>query len=343
MVYWGRLFRRSRMTGHSPPVIPRPPRAAVFLDFMTASLYYVCCCYAAAAGRRYFADKESPMIRIASDSTCDLSKELIDRYHITILPLQVLLGSEAYYDGLTITPDEIYAWADANKTTPKTAAPNPEAVADVYRQILDAGDDLVIFSISRSMSACYSILNMVAEESGHPERIRVIDSANLSTGIALQVILAAELAEAGKSLDEIVAAVEEVRPYVRASFVVDTLTYLYRGGRCSGLAALAGGMLRLHPRIAVADGAMSPGKKYRGRMDRVILDYTKDMEEELLKARPDRVFITHSGCTPEVVGSVREYLESLGHFSQILETRAGSVISSHCGPGTLGVLFIAGE
>ncbi len=283
------------------------------------------------------------MIRIVSDSTVDLSPELIDRYHITILPLQVILGDKAYLDGVTITPDEIYAWADANKTTPKTAAPSPEEVADLYRSILDAGDDIVIFSISRTMSACNSILNMVAEDTGKKDRIRVINSANLSTGIGLLVLLAADLAAAGKSLDEIVAEVKKARPYVRASFVVDTLTYLYRGGRCSGLAALAGGMLKLHPRIAVSGGAMAPGKKYRGRIDRVYLEYAKDMEEELKNARPDRVFVTHSGCPDEAVQAVVDYVKSLNRFEEVLVTRAGSVVSSHCGPGTLGVLFIAGE
>ena len=135
----------------------------------------------------------------------------------------------------------------------------------------------------------------------------------------------------------------ELRPRVRASFVVDTLTYLHRGGRCSGLAAMAGGVLKLHPRIEVNNGKMNPGKKYRGRMKNVVLDYVKDMEEDLKKAKKDRVFITHSGCDKEIVDEVKNYLKQLDVFDEIYETRAGGVISSHCGPGTLGVLFIAGE
>jgi len=130
---------------------------------------------------------------------------------------------------------------------------------------------------------------------------------------------------------------------VRASFVVDTLTYLHRGGRCSGLAALAGGALKLHPLISVIDGKMLPGKKYRGRMERVIIEYVKDMTEELEHAKADRVFITHSGCDSEVLEKVQQYLESLERFDEILMTRAGGVISSHCGPGTLGILYIAGK
>ncbi|MBR5224130.1 MAG: DegV family protein [Clostridia bacterium] len=134
-----------------------------------------------------------------------------------------------------------------------------------------------------------------------------------------------------------------LRSRVRASFVVDTLTYLHRGGRCSGVAALAGGALKLHPRIAVSEGRMAPGKKYRGAMNRVVLTYAQDMEEELKQAAPERAFITHSGCAQEEIDAVKAYVESLGRFEEIHVTRAGGVISSHCGPGTLGVLFIAGE
>ncbi len=154
------------------------------------------------------------------------------------------------------------------------------------------------------------------------------------------MIQAAILSAEGKTRAQITAAIEEIRPRVRASFTVDTLTYLYRGGRCNAVAALAGTMLKLHPRIVVEDGAMDASKKYRGKLSSVILSYTKDMEEDLKNAVPDRVFITHSGCDREIVESVRSYLESLGIFNEILETRAGGVISSHCGPGTLGVLFI---
>ena len=173
------------------------------------------------------------------------------------------------------------------------------------------------------------------------DKVTIINSANLSTGIGLQVIQAAILASEGKTAAEITTAIEAIRPKVRASFVVDTLTYLHRGGRCSAVAALAGGMLKLHPRIVVVDGAMDASKKYRGKLSSVILSYTRDMEEDLKNAVPDRVFITHSGCDREIVEAVRSYLESLGIFDEILETRAGGVVSSHCGPGTLGVLFIA--
>ena len=151
------------------------------------------------------------------------------------------------------------------------------------------------------------------------------------------------MAEQGMAAKDIVARIKEMQPRVRASFVVDTLTYLHRGGRCSGLAALAGSALKLHPLIAVTDGKMQPGKKYRGKIERVIIDYVKDMEAELKNAKADRVFITHSGCEEEVIEAVKAEITSYGRFDEILITRAGSVITSHCGPGTLGVLFIAGE
>ena len=175
------------------------------------------------------------------------------------------------------------------------------------------------------------------------ERAHIIDSANLSTGIGLMVIEAAIMAREGKSAAEIVEHIEAIKPKVRSSFVVDTLTYLHRGGRCSSVAALMGGALKLHPRIGVAEGKMSAGKKYRGRMDRVIRDYVADMTDDLRHARKEHVFITHSGCDEETISAVQRMLEDLHHFDEIHVTRAGGVISSHCGPGTLGVLFIAGE
>ena len=183
--------------------------------------------------------------------------------------------------------------------------------------------------------------HLAAGELEAENRITVIDSANLSTGIGLLVIEAAILAKNGHSASEIASVIETLKPNVRASFVVDTLTYLYRGGRCNAVAAMAGGVLKLHPKIVVENGAMDATKKYRGKINSVIMSYVKDMESDLKSARPDRVFITHSGCDAATVESVRSYLESLGVFHEILETRAGGVVSSHCGPGTLGVLFIA--
>lgn len=280
------------------------------------------------------------MVQIISDSTCDLSAELLDRYDIAILSLHVLLGTDEYLDGKNITPDELYSWSDAHKSTPKTSAAAVEEIKQFFRPFLDEGKEIVCFSISSTMSVTYQNMCMAVRELKAEDRIRIVDSMNLSTGVGLQVVEAAEKAQSGATLDEIVQHLASITPRVRASFVVGTLTYLHRGGRCSGLAAVAGGALRLHPRISVTNGAMAPGKKYRGRMRHVLTEYVSDMKDDLLAAKPDRVFITHSGCDEEIIATIKTQLEELHHFNEILITRAGSVISSHCGPGTLGVLFI---
>ena len=280
------------------------------------------------------------MVKILADSTCDLSPSLVSRYKIGIIPLYVHLGEKEYKDGVDITPSDLYKWSDEHNETPRTSAPGIEDIESFLDK--DSTDEYVIFTISSSMSSSYNNCILAAEDLEMTDRVHVIDSANLSTGIGLQVIKAAELAAAGMTASEIAAEIEKIKGKVRASFVVDTLTYLYRGGRCSGVSAFLGSALRLHPRIEVIDGAMHPEKKYRGKNTRFIMDYVRDMENDLRSAVRDRVFITHSGCDREIVEDVRAYLESLGRFDEILETTAGAVISSHCGPGTLGVLFIAG-
>lgn len=280
------------------------------------------------------------MIKILSDSTCDLSPDLIRDYEITIIPLHIVLDEEEYEDGINISPDKIYEWSDAHQKTPKTSAPSLDRVIGIMRPLLDGGHDLVCFSISGSMSSSCNVMQMAAAELGMEDRVRVIDSRNLSTGIGLLVIEAALMARDHYSADEIAVRIREMIPQVRSSFVVDTMTYLRRGGRCSAVAALAGSALKIHPEIIVEGGSMKVGKKYRGSLDKVIVRYVRDLEGDLMQGKKDRVFITHSGCRQETIRKVRDYLSSLDHFQEILETRAGGVISSHCGPGTLGVLFI---
>lgn len=281
------------------------------------------------------------MIKIFTDSTADLSKELLERYNITVVPLHICLFDKEYRDGLEITPEEIYKWADENNTTPKTSAISPEDCEKLFKPVIDAGDEIIVFSISSQMSTTNNVMKLVAANLNAEDKISVIDSENLSTGIGLLVIEAAALASRGESRADIVRRIEELRPMVRASFVVDTLVYLHRGGRCSSVAAMMGGMLKLHPRIVVKDGAMLADKKYRGKISTVIMDYAKDLEPLMLNSYKDRVFITHSGASDEDVAKVKAYLESLDYFKEIHITRAGGVVSSHCGPGTLGVLFIA--
>ena len=281
------------------------------------------------------------MVKILADSTCDLSPELIAQYGIGIIPLYVHLGEAEFRDGVDITPEQLFKWSDEHNTTPKTAAPGIEDIEALLDK--EGSDEYVIFTISSSMSSSYTNCTLAADDLEITDRVFVIDSQNLSTGIALLVLKAAQMAAQGRPGSEIAEEIGKIRGKVRASFVIDTLTYLYRGGRCSGLSAFFGSALKLHPRIAVAEGAMHPEKKYRGRSSKFVLDYVRDMEQDLKAAQGDRVFITHSGCDRQIVESVRSYLEGLHHFDEILETRAGAVVSSHCGPGTLGVLFIAGD
>lgn len=280
------------------------------------------------------------MIKIVSDSTCDLSKELIETYNIQIAPLHIVLGSQEYLDGIEISPDEIYAWAEVHEDTPKTSAIGYDDAKDILKQLVGSKDEMIVFTISGKMSTTVNVFRMLAEDLEVEDKVTVIDSDNLSTGIGLLVLKAAEMVQEGKSREEISERIISLKEKVEASFIVDTLTYLHRGGRCSSVAALAGGVLKLHPKIVVSDGSMNADKKYRGKMDRVILDYVKDLEEEIKQADSQRVFITHSGCERDVIDTVYEYLKELNYFEEILITRAGGVISSHCGPGTLGVLYL---
>lgn len=280
------------------------------------------------------------MIKIVSDSTCDLSKELVAKYDVQIVPLHIFLGEKEYLDGVEVLPDEIYAWSDANEDTPKTSAVGFEEAEKTMKQIVGTEDEMIIFTISGKMSTTINVFRMVAEELEIEDKVSIIDSENLSTGSGILVLKAAAMAKEGLSRTEICKKIEEWKKKVKASFVIDTLTYLYRGGRCSSVTALAGGMLKLHPKIVVADGTMSVDKKYRGKMEKVILDYVKDMAEMLREADSERVFITHSGCEEKIIDEVYNCLKNLDYFDEILITRAGGVISSHCGPGALGVLFL---
>ena len=272
-----------------------------------------------------------------------MPQELLDKYQIGKFSLHIHLGEKSYLDGVDITPDEIYAWSDANQTTPKTSTPSPQEALEILEKYLEEDNEIICFCISSQMSGCMNVMRLAAEELEVEDRVFVVDSKNLSTGIALQIMEAVEMVQQGMSAAQIVEKIQELQPKVRASFVVDTLTYLHRGGRCSSVAALAGGVLKLHPCIVVEDGAMHATKKYRGKMERVISEYVKDLTPALMNAKKERVFLTHSGCDQAILDAIQGMLEELNHFDEIVLARAGSVITSHCGPGTLGVLFIDGE
>ncbi len=278
-------------------------------------------------------------IKIITDSSSDLSKEQLKEYDIDVDPLCIIMDDKSYLDGIDTDSTEIFKWADANKTTPKTAAITYDKTKELIERYKKEEADILFFCISEDMSTCCNVARMAAEDLEYKEHVHVINSMNLSTGIGLQILYAAKLIKEGKSADEIAKLVNERRNKVRASFVVDTLTYLGRGGRCSTATALLGNTLKLKPEIVVEDGKMHVAKKYRGSQEKVILKYVEDLKPKLLNADKTQVFITHSHAKQGIVEKVREYLKSLDIFDNITETKASGVISSHCGPGTLGVLF----
>ncbi len=279
-------------------------------------------------------------IKIIADSTCDLSEELLIQYDITLIPLCVIMGDVTYQDGVNISPGDIYEWSEKVNSTPKTAAPLLNDVVDILRPYTEENMEILFFGISEEMSSTCNVVHLAAEFLDY-KKIHIINSKNLSTGIGLQVLKAAYLVKEGKSADHIEDYINNtMQDKIKASFVVDTLTYLQRGGRCSSVTALIGNTFQLKPMITVQNGKMGVGKKYRGNIRKVLLNYVNDLKSELLEAQRERVFITHSGCEDEIVGMIYEFLKSLDVFGEIIITRAGGVISSHCGPKTLGVLFV---
>ena len=276
-------------------------------------------------------------IVITSDSTSDLSSELRQRYNINILPLGVTLGGKVYKDGVDITPDDIYAHHDKTGELPKTTAANVDEFYNFFKKFADEGKTVIHFDISSGMSSTFNNARIAAEEF---ENIYVIDSANLSTGIGLLVVAAAEMVNEGLEAEEIVAKINDMVPKVDASFVIDNLEYLYKGGRCSALAAFGANMLKLKPCIEVKNGAMGVSKKYRGRYADVLKTYVSERLGDGSDIDNSRVFVTHAGCDEEIVKQVVEQVKEAGIFKEVFLTRAGCTVSSHCGANTLGVLFV---
>ncbi len=279
----------------------------------------------------------SGSIRISADSTCDLSPEQLSRYDIGIIPLYISLGDESMKDGVEITAQTIFDYVSKTGQLPKTAAPSVADYLDFFRERQTSPNDILIhFTISSKFSSSYQNACIAAAEF---ENVTVIDSQNLSTGHGHAVMEAAVMKERGAPAEDIVKHVKEIIPKIRASFVLDRLDYLYKGGRCSGVAALGANLLKLKPCIEVVDGEMKVGKKYRGTIDKVLPLYTADKLTGK-KMKKDLIFITHTGCSKEIVESVRNKVKELYAFDEIVETVAGSTITSHCGQNTLGVLYI---
>lgn len=274
---------------------------------------------------------------IASDSTCDLSPELIEHYQVKILPLTVILGGEHYQDGVDIDPEKIYAHYSETGELPKTAAANIADLTEFFKKHTEGGKSLVYFSISSEMSSSCNNAKIAAEAF---EDVYVVDTRNLSTGGGLLVLSAAEMAAKGMAAKEIADVCTELTSCVDASFIIDDLEFLHKGGRCSALAALGANLLHLKPCIGVKHGAMGVTKKYRGRFSVVLAKYITDQLGDGSDLDLTRVFITHAGCDDAVVQACADQVKSLNLFDEVLITRAGCTVSAHCGRNTLGVLFI---
>ena len=279
----------------------------------------------------------SKQVVICSDSTSDLGPALIERYGIRIIPLAVMLGGKDYTDGVNIDPDMIYAHYAAKKELPKTAAPNYAAFCEFFEKQTQNGAAVVCFTISQTMSSTYNNARLAA--ANYPD-VYVVDSKNLSTGGGLLVVAAAEMAKSGMAAGEIAKAVSEMTDRVDASFVVDDLEFLHKGGRCSAVAALAAGVLQLKPCISVRDGKMGVGKKYRGKFARVLQTYIADRIGGGTDIDTARVFVTHAGCDESVVEQCVAQVREALPWGEVHVTRAGCTVSSHCGKNTLGVLFM---
>lgn len=277
-------------------------------------------------------------VKIIADSTCDLSPELLDRFHIQILPLYVNLEGKDYRDGVDITSEDIFRSVAQTGALPKTAAMPVSGFEEAFAKALEPDTEILCLTIGSKFSACYQNAVIAANENPN---IAVVDSQNLSTGFGHVVLCAAEYAAKGHSAKETADYLSaDVIPFVRASFIIDRLDYLYKGGRCSAVARLGANLLHLKPCIEVRNGEMGVAKKYRGTFLSCVEQYANERLENLETIDPHRVFVTHPDADADAVERAKEIVKAAGHFEEIYETRAGCTVSCHCGPNTLGVLYI---
>jgi len=279
-----------------------------------------------------------PKIKILSDSTCDLSKELIDEFDIGILPLYVNLGgNRPLRDGVEVSMQGVFDYVDKTGELPGTIAASVEDFHAAFEEWTKKGFGVVCHTISSEMSCSYQNAVIAAADF---KNVYVVDTRNLSTGVGLVVLSSAGMAREGMTAPAIVEALKNIIPKVNASFVIDTLDYLQKGGRCSSLTLLSANMLKIKPSICVKNGAMSVGRKFRGSLDRVLMEYVDMQLKGRKDIRTERIFITHTGCAPALVKQVEARIRSHMRFDAITETLAGATIASHAGPNTLGILFI---
>ena len=274
-------------------------------------------------------------IAISTESTLDLPKELQKEFDISVIPFTVILGDRSGEDG-DITPEEIFDYVDKTGILPKTSAVNEYQFDKYFSKLLRNHDAVIHISLSSGISsACDNAMRVASIM----KNVYVIDSQSLSTGIALQAIYARKLVQKGLKPEEIVQKVEARIPFVQASFVINSTNYLYKGGRCSGIASLAAALFRIKPQILVKDGKMIPGKKYHGKNEQCVENYCRDTLEEFNNPDLSIAFVTHSHATEEMRKVAYDALKRRG-FKKIYDTFAQATITSHCGPKTLGILYI---
>ncbi len=281
------------------------------------------------------------MVIISADRTCDLPQEKMEQLGIPTMPYHINLENVEYIDSVDITPDDLYKAYWERKALPKTSAISVGEYIDYFTPMVEAGNTVVHLTLGSALSSSYNNCRMAAEE--FEGKVFVIDSCNLSTGIGLLVLKACDLREQGKDAAEIAQIITDTIPKSHASFVLDTLEFMAAGGRCSAVLAFGANLLKLKPSIKVhndENGAMKVDKKYRGELGKVLVSYVKDQMALYPDIDTSRVFITHSGIDEKMIEIVREELVKHHDFGEILISRASCTISCHCGPATLGVLFL---
>ena len=276
-------------------------------------------------------------IKIMADSTCDLSSELLEKYNITLVPLTIIKDGKAYYDGVTITPAEIFEHVSSGGDLCSTTAMNVGEYTEWFEKYASDYDGILHINIGSGFSSSYQNACVAAEDF---ENVRVVDSQNLSTGQGLVVLKACELAKSCNSLDELYEQVQAFTSRVEASFLLDQLKYMVKGGRCSSVVALGANLLNLKPCIEVKDGKMSVVKKYRGSYAKCLVSYVKDRLCEREDIDDDILFVTNTPVEDTCMNAVKDAVNTHADFKNIYWTEAGCTVSCHCGPGTLGVLFV---
>lgn len=274
---------------------------------------------------------------ITTDSTVDFTPEIVEKYNVTVMPLYIVTDEGEYRDTLDIAPDDVYAYYDRCGKTATSSACNMDAYAEKFKELTQQGYAVVHIGLSSELSSSFNNARMAAMEF---EDVYVVDSLNLSTGIGLLVLKAAEMAEKGMEAKDIAEEISKIVPNVDVSFILDTLDYLHAGGRCSAVAKFGANLLKLKPSIAVKDGKMGVDKKYRGNIKDRRVDYIKDSLHTPENIDKSRAFITHSGMDDEEIQNLVKVAKETVDFEEILVTRAGCVISAHCGPGCVGILFV---